>query len=193
MKKIIIRRAAALCASVIILASGCGNESGPAAVPDESTAEAIEKIQIEIEYDGDEVLGDAIRKAADGFNESQEIYVASVGSTGVNLQELAGDSQSAESQSEEAGGIESTESQSEEAGGIESAESQSEEAGGAESAESLTDEVGGTENADDLSGDSGQRVKSLTASVVFTDDNMAAAYASDYRRLDLRTCQGFTS
>ena len=154
MKKIIIRRAAALCASVIILASGCGNESGPAAVPDESTAEAIEKIQIEIEYDGDEVLGDAIRKAADGFNESQEIYVASVGSTGVNLQELAGEPQSAES---------------------------------------LTDEVGGTENAEDLSGDSGQHVKSLTASVVFTDDNMAAAYASDYRRLDLRTCQGIES
>ena len=154
MKKIIIRRAAALCASVIILASGCGNESGPAAVPDESTAEPIEKIQIEIEYDGDEVLGDAIRKAADGFNESQEIYVASVGSTGVNLQELAGDPQSAES---------------------------------------LTDEVGGTENAEDLSGDSGQHVKSLTASLVFTDDNMAAAYASDYRRLDLRTCQGIES
>ena len=203
MKKIIIRRAAALCASVIILASGCGNESGPAAVPDESTAVAIEKIQIEIEYDGDEVLGDAIRKAADGFNKSQEIYVASVGSTGVNLQELAGDSQSAESLMDEAGLTESTEdeqdeaseieSQSEEAGGIESAESQSEEAGGAESAESLTDEVGGTENADDLSGDSGQRVKSLTASVVFTDDNMAAAYASDYRRLDLRTCQGIES
>ena len=153
MKKIIIRRAAALCASVIILASGCGNESGPAAVPDESTAEAIEKIQIEIEYDGDEVLGDAIRRAADGFNESQDIYVVSVGSAGVNLQELAGDSQSAESQSEEAGG--------------------------AESAESLTDEVGGTENAEELSGDSGQHVKSLTASMVFTDDNMAAAYASD--------------
>ena len=167
MKKIIIRRAAALCAAVIILASGCGSESGPAAVPDESTTEAIEKIQIEIEYDGDEALGDAIRKAADGFNESQEIYVASVGSTGVNLQELAGDPQSAESQSEETDGI--------------------------ESAESLTDEVGGTENAEDLSGDSGQHVKSLTASVVFTDDNMAAAYASDYRRLDLRTCQGIES
>ena len=108
MKKIIIRRAAALCASVIILASGCGNESGPAAVPDESTAVAIEKIQIEIEYEGDEVLGDAIRKAADGFNESQEIYVASVGSTGVNLQELAGDPQSAESLMDEAGLTEST-------------------------------------------------------------------------------------
>ena len=103
MKKIIIRRAAALCAAVIILASGCGSESGPAAVPDESTAVAIEKIQIEIEYDGDEALGDAIRKAADGFNESQEIYVASVGSTGVNLQELAGDPQSAESLMDEAG------------------------------------------------------------------------------------------
>lgn len=203
MKKIIIRQAAALCASVIILASGCGNESGPAAVPDESTAEAIEKIQIEIEYDGDEVLGDAIRKAADGFNESQEIYVASVGSTGVNLQELAGDSQSAESLMDEAGLTESTEDEQDEAseiegqsvenGGIEGAEDQSEEAGEAESAESLTDEVGGTENAEDLSGDSGQRVKSLTASVVFTDDNMAAAYASDYRRLDLRTCQGIES
>ena len=190
MKKIIIRRAAALCASVIILASGCGNESGPAAVPDESTAVAIEKIQIEIEYDGDEVLGDAIRKAADGFNESQEIYVASVGSTGVNLQELAGDPQSAESLMDEAGLTESTEDEQDEASEI---ESQSEEAGGAESAESLTDEVGGTESAEDLQGDSGQRVKSLTASVVFTDDNMAAAYASDYRRLDLRTCQGIES
>ena len=203
MKKIIIRRAAALCASVIILASGCGNESGPAAVPDESTAEPIEKIQIEIEYDGDEVLGDAIRKAADGFNESQEIYVASVGSTGVNLQELAGDSQSAESLMDEAGLTESTEDEQDEAseiegqsvenGGIEGAEGQSEEAGEAESAESLTDEVGGTESAEDLQGDSGQHVKSLTASVVFTDDNMAAAYASDYRRLDLRTCQGIES
>ena len=156
MKKI-MRRAAAICMAVIVLASGCGSGSEPAAVPDESTVETIEKIQIEIEYDGDEVLGDAIRKAADGFNESQEIYVASVGSTGVNLQELAGDSQSAESLMDEAGLTESTEdeqdeaseieSQSEEAGGIESAESQSEEAGGAESAESLTDEVGGTENA----------------------------------------------
>ena len=154
MKKIIIRRAAALCASVIILASGCGSESGPATVPDESTVETIEKIQIEIEYDGDEALGDAIRKAADGFNESQDIYVVSVGSAGINLQESAGEPQSAES---------------------------------------LTDEVGGTENAEDLSGDSGQHVKSLTASVVFTDDNMAAAYASDYRRLDLRTCQGIES
>ena len=203
MKKIIIRRAAALCAAVIILASGCGSESGPAAVPDESTAVAIEKIQIEIEYDGDEALGDAIRKAADGFNESQEIYVASVGSTGVNLQELAGDPQSAESLMDEAGLTESTEDEQDEAsviegqsvenGGIEGAEGQSEEAGEAESAESLTDEVGGTENAEDLSGDSGQHVKSLTASVVFTDDNMAAAYASDYRRLDLRTCQGIES
>ena len=119
MKKI-MRRAAALCAAVIILASGCGSESEPAAVQDESTVETIEKIQIEIEYDGDEVLGEAIRKAADGFNESQDIYVASVGSAGTNLQEL-------------------------------------------------------------------------TASVVFTDDNMAAAYASDYRRLDLRTCQGTES
>ena len=114
--KTIMRRAAALCAAVIILASGCGSGSEPAAVQDESTVETIEKIQIEIEYDGDEVLGDAIRKAADGFNESQDIYVASVGSAGTNLQEL-------------------------------------------------------------------------TASVVFTDDNIAAAYASDYRRLDLRTCK----
>ena len=80
MKKKIIRRAAALCAAVIILASGCGSESGPAAEPDESTAAALEKIQIEIEYDGDDVLGDAIRKAADGFNDSQDIYEASVGS-----------------------------------------------------------------------------------------------------------------
>ena len=115
-----MRRATALCAAVIILASGCGSESEPAAVQDESTVETIEKIQIEIEYDGDEVLGEAIRKAADGFNESQDIYVASVGSAGTNLQELA-------------------------------------------------------------------------ASVVFTDDNMAAVYASDYRRLDLRTCQGTES
>ena len=203
MKKIIIRRAAALCAAVIILASGCGSESGPAAVPDESTAVAIEKIQIEIEYDGDEVLGDAIRKAADGFNDSQDIYEASVGSAGTNLQELAGDPQSAESLMDEAGLTESTEDEQDEAsviegqsvenGGIEGAEGQSEEAGEAESAESLTDEVGGTENAEDLSGDSGQHVKSLTASVVFTDDNMAAAYASDYRRLDLRTCQSIES
>ena len=87
MKKI-MRRAAALCAAVIILASGCGSESEPTAVQDESTVETIEKIQIEIEYDGDEVLGEAIRKAADGFNESQDIYVASVGSAGTNLQEL---------------------------------------------------------------------------------------------------------
>ena len=119
MKKI-MRRAAALCAAVIILASGCGSGSEPAAVQDESTVETIEKIQIEIEYDGDEVLGDAIRKAADGFNDSQDIYEASVGSAGTNLQEL-------------------------------------------------------------------------TASVVFTDDNMAAAYASDYRRLDLRTCKSSES
>ena len=206
MKKITIRRAAALCAAVIILASGCGSESGPAAVPDESTAEVIEKIQIEIEYDGDEVLGDAIRKAADGFNESQDIYVASVGSAGTNLQELAGEPQSAENLTDEVGltestegeqvevdGIGSVESQSEEAGGIESAESQSKEASGTESAEDRKDEASGTENAEDLPGDSGQYVKSLTASVVFTDDNMAAAYASDYRRLDLRTCQGIES
>ena len=50
MKKIIIRQAAALCAAVIILASGCGSGSEPAAVPDESAVETIEKIQIEIEY-----------------------------------------------------------------------------------------------------------------------------------------------
>lgn len=153
--------------AVMILASGCGSASEPAAVPDESTVEAIEKIQIEIEYDGDEVLGDAIRKATYGFNESQDIYVASVGSTGVNLQELAGDPQSAESMTDEVDGTESAESQSEEAGG--------------------------TENSEDLSPDSGQRVGSLTASVVFTDDNMAAAYASDYRRLDLRTCKSSES
>ena len=214
MKKI-MRRAAALCAAVIILASGCGSGSEPAAVQDESTVETIEKIQIEIEYDGDEVLGDAIRKAADGFNDSQDIYEASVGSAGTNLQELAGEPQSAESltdegngiesaegqqdesseiestesQSEEAGGIVSTESRSEEAGGIESAESQSEEAGGIVSTESRSEEAGGTENTEDLPGGSGQRVGSLTASVVFTDDNIAAAYASDYRRLDLRTCK----
>lgn len=179
MKKI-MRRAAALCATVIILASGCGSESGPADVTDESTVETIEKIQIEIEYDGDEVLGDAIRKAADGFNGSQDIYVATVGSAGRNLQELAGDPQSAEIQSEEAGGTESAEGQQEETSGTESAESQSGETGGAESTEDLPD-------------GSGQRVGSLTASVVFTDDNMAAAYASDYRRLDLRTCQGIES
>ncbi|MBR2653666.1 MAG: extracellular solute-binding protein [Lachnospiraceae bacterium] len=192
MKKI-MRRAAALCAAVIILASGCGSGSEPAAVQDESTVETIEKIQIEIEYDGDEVLGDAIRKAAEGFNESQDIYVASVGSTGINLQELAGDSHSAESMTDEVDGTESAESQQEEDGGIESAESQSEETDGIESVESQSEEAGGTENAEDLSGDSGQHAKSLTASVVFTDDNMAAAYASDYRRLDLRTCQGIES
>ena len=188
-----MRRAAALCAAVIILASGCGSGSEPAAVQDESTVETIEKIQIEIEYDGDEVLGDAIRKAAEGFNESQDIYVASVGSTGINLQELAGDSHSAESMTDEVDGTESAESQQEEDGGIESAESQSEETDGIESVESQSEEAGGTENAEDLLGDSGQHAKSLTASVVFTDDNMAAAYASDYRRLDLRTCQGIES
>ena len=192
MKKI-MRRAAALCTAVMILASGCGSGSEPVAMPDESTVETIEKIQIEIEYDGDEVLGDAIRKAAEGFNESQDIYVASVGSTGINLQELAGDSHSAESMTDEVDGTESAESQQEEDGGIESAESQSEETDGIESVESQSEEAGGTENAEDLSGDSGQHAKSLTASVVFTDDNMAAAYASDYRRLDLRTCQGIES
>ena len=149
-----MRRAAALCTAVMILASGCGSGSEPAAVPDESTVETIERIQIEIEYDGDEVLGDAIRKAAEGFNESQDIYVVSVGSAGTNLQELVGDPQSAESQQAEASG---------------------------------------TENTEELPSDSGQRVGSLTASMVFTDDNMAAAYASDYRRLDLRTCQGIES
>ena len=219
MKKIIIRQAAALCAAVIILASGCGSESGAAAVPDESTAVAIEKIQIEIEYDGDEALGDAIRKAADGFNKSQEIYVASVGSERTNLQELAGEPQAAERQQEEAGGgesaerqqeeadgaegdesrqdetsvTESAENQSEETGGIESAESQSEETDGIESAESQSEEAGGAKNAENLQDDSGQRVGALKASVVFTDDNMAAAYTSDYRRLDLRTCQGIES
>ncbi|MBR3170236.1 MAG: extracellular solute-binding protein [Lachnospiraceae bacterium] len=192
MKKI-MRRAAALCTAVMILASGCGSGSEPVAMPDESTVETIEKIQIEIEYDGDEVLGDAIRKAAEGFNESQDIYVASVGSTGINLQELAGDSHSAESMTDEVDGTESAESQQEEDGGIESAESQSEETDGIESVESQSEEAGGTENAEDLLGDSGQHAKSLTASVVFTDDNMAAAYASDYRRLDLRTCQGIES
>ena len=192
MKKI-MRRAAALCTAVMILASGCGSGSEPVAMPDESTVETIEKIQIEIEYDGDEVLGDAIRKAAEGFNESQDTYVASVGSTGINLQELAGDSHSAESMTDEVDGTESAESQQEEDGGIESAESQSEETDGIESVESQSEEAGGTENAEDLSGDSGQHAKSLTASVVFTDDNMAAAYASDYRRLDLRTCQGIES
>ena len=188
-----MRRAAALCTAVMILASGCGSGSEPVAMPDESTVETIEKIQIEIEYDGDEVLGDAIRKAAEGFNESQDIYVASVGSTGINLQELAGDSHSAESMTDEVDGTESAESQQEEDGGIESAESQSEETDGIESVESQSEEAGGTENAEDLLGDSGQHAKSLTASVVFTDDNMAAAYASDYRRLDLRTCQGIES
>ena len=219
MKKIIIRRAAALCATVIILASGCGSGSEHAAEPDESTVEAKEKIQIEIEYDGNEVLGDAIRKAADGFNDSQDIYEASVGSAGINLQELAGEPQSAESltdeddktesaegQRDEASGTESTEGQQDEArgemntddqrdeaGGTESAEGQQDEDGGTESAEGQQDEADETKNAQGLPSDSGQRVGSLTASVVFTDDNMAAAYASDYRRLDLRTCQGIES
>ena len=232
MKKKIIRRVAALCAAVIILASGCGSGSGPAAVQDESIVETIEKIQIEIEYDGDEVLGDAIRKAADGFNDSQDIYEVTVGSAGTDLQELAGEPQSAESltdevdrtesaegQQDEASGTESIEGQQDEASGTESIEDQQDEASGTESIEDQQDEASGTEsiegqqdeasgamntegqldeadeteNAKGLPGDSGQRVGSLTASVVFTDDNMAAAYASDYRRLDLRTCQGIES
>ena len=159
MKKI-IRRAAAICMAVIILASGCGSGSEPVAVPDESTVEIIEKIQIEIEYDGDEVLGDAIRKAADGFNESQDIYVASVGNTGTDLQELVGDPQSAESLTDEASEIENAENQQDEVSGTENTEDQQ-------------DEASRTENAEGLPGDSGQRVESLTASVVFTDDNMA--------------------
>ena len=175
-----MRRTAAFCAAVVIFASGCGSGSEPAAVQDESTIETIEKIQIEIEYDGDEVLGDAIRKAADGFNDSQDIYEAFVGSARTDLQELAGEPQSAESLTDEGNGIESAEGQQDESSEIESTESQSGETGGAESTEDLPD-------------GSGQRVGSLTASVVFTDDNMAAAYASDYRRLDLRTCQGIES
>ena len=189
------------------------------AVPDESTIEAIEEIQIEIEYDGDEVLGDAIRKAADGFNESQEIYVASVGSAATNLQELAGEPQSAESLTDEAYGVEnakslpdeaseiesaegqpdetsgavSTEGQPDETGGAVSTEGQPDETGGAVSTEGQQDEASGTESTEGQLGDSGQRVGSLTASVVFTDDNMAAAYASDYRRLDLRTCHSSES
>ncbi len=197
-----MRRAAALCAAVIILASGCGSGSEPAAVQDESTVETIEKIQIEIEYDGDEVLGDAIRKAADGFNDSQDIYEASVGSAGTNLQELAGEPQSAESLTDEANETENNESLPDEASEIESAEGQQDEASGAvsnegqkdeasepENTESQQDEADEIESAEALPGDSGQRVGSLTASVVFTDDNIAAAYASDYRRLDLRTCK----
>ena len=200
--KTIMRRAAALCAAVIILASGCGSGSEPAAVQDESTVETIEKIQIEIEYDGDEVLGDAIRKAADGFNDSQDIYEASVGSAGTNLQELAGEPQSAESLTDEANETENNESLPDEASEIESAEGQQDEASGAvsnegqkdeasepENTESQQDEADEIESAEGLPGDSGQRVGSLTASVVFTDDNIAAAYASDYRRLDLRTCK----
>ena len=201
MKKI-IRRAAAICMAVIILASGCGSGSEPVAVPDESTVEIIEKIQIEIEYDGDEVLGDAIRKAADGFNESQDIYVASVGNTGTDLQELVGDPQSVESLTDEANGTENNGSLPDEANGtennkiltdeaseIENAENQQDEVSGTENTEDQQDEASRTENAEGLPGDSGQRVESLTASVVFTDDNMAAAYALDYRRLDLRTCK----
>jgi len=201
-----MRRAAALCAAVIILASGCGSGSEPAAVQDESTVETIEKIQIEIEYDGDEVLGDAIRKAADGFNESQDIYEAFVGSARTDLQELAGEPQSAESLTDEANETENNESLPDEASEIESAEGQQDEASGAvsnegqkdeasepENTESQQDEADEIESAEGLPGDSGQRVGSLTASVVFTDDNIAAAYASDYRRLDLRTCQGTES
>ena len=204
--KTIMRRAAALCAAVIILASGCGSESEPAAVQDESTVETIEKIQIEIEYDGDEVLGDAIRKAADGFNDSQDIYEASVGSAGTNLQELAGEPQSAESLTDEANETENNESLPDEASEIESAEGQQDEASGAvsnegqkdeasepENTESQQDEADEIESAEGLPGGSGQRVESLTASVVFTDDNIAAAYASDYRRLDLRTCKSSES
>ena len=206
MKKKIIRRAAALCTAVIFLASSCGSGSGPAAEPDESTVEAMEKIQIEIEYDGDEVLGDAIRKAADGFNDSQDIYEASVGSAGINLQELAGEPQSAESltdevdktertegQQDEASGEMNTDDQRDEAGGTESAEGQQDEAGGTESAEGQQDEADETKNAQGLPSDSGQRVGSLTASVVFTYDNMAATYAADVRRLDLRTCKSNSS
>ena len=158
MKKIIRKRALAFCAAVILLTSGCGRESGTTTVPDESTAEAIEKIQIEIEYDGDEVLGEAIRKVAEGFNSSQDIYMASVGSAGINLQDFAG---------------------------RESTEDQQDEASGAASTESLTDEASGAES---LADDGAQTTGTITASVVFTDDNMAAAFASDGRRLDLRTC-----
>ena len=192
MKKI-IRRAAAICMAVIILTSGCGSGSEPVAVPDESTVETIEKIHIEIEYDGDEVLGDAIRKAADGFNDLQDTYEVSVGSAGIDLQELAGDPQSAESQRDEASGTENTEDQQDEASGTENTEDQQDEASGTGSAEDQQDEAGETESAEGLLGDSGQRDGSLTASVIFTDDDMAAAYASDYRRLDLRTCQGTES
>ena len=192
MKKI-MRRAAAICMAVIVLAPGCGSGSKPAAVPDESTVEAIEKIRIEIEYDGDEVLGDAIRKAADGFNESQDIYVASVGSTGINLQELAGDPQSAEGMTDEADETENAKDRQDEAGETESIENQQDEASGTENTEDQQDEADETENSEDLPPDSGQRVGSLTASVVFTDDNMAAVYASDYRRLDLRTCKSSES
>ena len=205
MKKI-IRRVAALCAAVIILASGCGSGSEPAVTADESTVEKVEKIQIEIEYDGDEVLGDAIRKAADGFNDSQDIYEVTVGSAGTDLQELAGEPQSAESltdevdrtesaegQQDEASRTENIEGQQDEASGTESIEDQQDEASGAVNSEGQWDEVDETENAEGLPSDSGQHVGSLTASVVFTDDNMAAAYASDYRRLDLRTCQGIES
>ncbi len=194
MKKIIIiRRAAALCATVILLTAGCGSGSEPAAGSDESTVETIEKIQIEIEYDGDEVLGEAIREVADGFNDSQDIYEISVGSAGTNLQELVGDPQSAESLTDEANVTENNESLPDEASGTENTEDQQDEASGTESTEGQQDEADETANAEGLPGDSGQRVESLTASVVFTDDNMAATYASDYRRLDLRTCQGTES
>ena len=192
MKKI-IRRVAALCAAVIILTSGCGSGSEPAVTADESTVEKVEKIQIEIEYDGDEVLGDAIRKAADGFNDSQDIYEVTVGSAGTDLQELAGEPQSAESLTDEVDRTESAEGQQDEASGTEKIEGQQDEASGAMNTEGQSDEVDETENAEGLPSDSGQHVGSLTASVVFTDDNMAAAYASDYRRLDLRTCQGIES
>lgn len=167
MKKIIIRRVAAFCAAVMFLASGCSSGNEHASVSDESITKTTEKIQIEIEYDGDEVLGDAIRKIADGFNSSQDIYEAVVGSAGTNLQELAGEPQSAENLPDEASEI--------------------------ESAEGRQDELGGTESVENLQGDSGQRDESLTASVVFTDDDTAAAYSADYRRLDLRTCKGIES
>ncbi|MBR2654321.1 MAG: extracellular solute-binding protein, partial [Lachnospiraceae bacterium] len=76
-----------------------------------------------------------------------------------------------------------------EASGAVSNEDQKDEASEPENTESQQDEADEIESAEGLPGDSGQRVGSLTASVVFTDDNIAAAYASDYRRLDLRTCK----
>ncbi len=115
--KKITSRMAAICLTTVLFLVGCGSEPGVTAVSDESSIALSEKIQIEIGFDGDESLGEELRKIADGFNASQEKY------------------------------------------------------------EAVIDEQAGGWNEDG---------EGVTASVVFTNDNVAAAYAEDARRLDLR-------